>query len=351
MRALVFRGPGSIELDDMPDPRTQAPTDAVVQLEAAGLCGSDLHPYLGREGARPGVIAGHEGVGTVVAVGDAVSRFEEGDRVIVPFTTSCGSCPQCTTGLSSRCPSGELFGWGDPDDSGRPHLHGMQAERVRVPLADSTLVAIPGSLPLETALLLSDNLPTGWYAAVRADTGRRASRIAILGAGSVGLCAAIAAHHLGAHSITVIEPVTERRRTAAGLPGVQTLAPENDRIEQVEPFLSIIDAAGTRASQALAFELAAPGAVISMISVQTEPTFAFTPIDVYDRNLTIRSGRAPVRSLLDVVLPLAVERILFDPSDRIFTDRAVALSEGTEAYRRFAGRAGGMVKAWFDPRS
>ncbi len=338
MRALVFRGPGSIELEDLPAPRPEAPTDAVVRIEAAGLCGSDLHPYTGREGARSGVIAGHEGVGHVVATGDAVSSFEEGDRVIVPFTTSCGSCPQCETGLSSRCPSGDLFGWGDPENEDRPPLHGMQTEQVRVPLADSTLVAIPDSMAVETALLLSDNLPTGWYAALRAEAHSGPERLAVLGSGSVGVCAAVAANHLGAGPITIVEPVEERRSILSGIPYIQVFHPDDGGLSRSGPFPSIIDAAGTAMSQGLAFELAAAGATISMIAVQTEESFGFSPIGLYDRNLTIRSGRAPVRSLLEDILPLIAEGQLLDPSERVFTHQRLPLSSGPEIYRMFAER-------------
>jgi 2-desacetyl-2-hydroxyethyl bacteriochlorophyllide A dehydrogenase len=348
MRALLFRGPGSIDTTTIPEPELRETTDAIVTLEGAGLCGSDLHPYLGREPARVDVVPGHEGVGRVAAVGSDVSSFRAGDRVIIPFTTSCGGCEPCSLGLSSRCVRGELFGWGDPENLDVPALNGMQAEQVRVPLADTTLVKIPQSMSVGTALLLSDNLPTGWYAALRAEV-RPGVRVAIVGSGSVGICAAIAASHLGADPITIVEPVEQRRSVVTGLPGFETFHPDDGLLRQSGPFESIIDAAGTPASQSLAFELAAAGATISMIAVQTEQTFGFTPIDVYDRNLTIRSGRAPVRSLLSTVLPAVVDGSVLDPSDRIFTHRAVALEEAPSAYRSFADRSGGVVKVWFDP--
>ena len=133
------------------------------------------------------------------------------------------------------------------------------------------------------------------------------------------------------------------------LPGVETFHPEDDEIGRSGPFQSIIDAAGTRKSQSLAFEIAAAGATISMIAVQTEPAFGFTPIDIYDRNLTIRSGRAPVRSLLDAILPRVADGGVLDPSDTIFTHRGLPLSSGPDIYRAFADRSDGVIKAWFDP--
>ena len=350
MRALVFRGEGAVDHTTVEDPELVAEGDAIVELEAAGLCGSDLHPYLGREPARGGVVPGHEGVGRVVATGSAVTLHSVGDRVVIPFTTSCDVCRACRADLSSRCERGSLFGWGDPDVPSSPALPGMQAQLVRVPLADTTLFRIGETLSIEAALLLSDNLPTGWYAAKRADVapGRP---LTILGAGSVGICAAAAAMHFGVDPshIIVIDPVDERRRIVESALGVRVLDPAHDDLGKIEDTTSIVDAAGSNSSQALAVHLAGPGATVSMIAVQTEPVFGFSPIDLYDGNLTVRSGRAPVRSLLPEVTTAIRAGTLVDPSQAIFTHCRVPLSEGGAMYRRFADRSDGVLKAWFDP--
>lgn len=130
MRGLVLAGVGEIEFhDDLPDPTVEDPGDAVVAVHRAGLCGSDLHPWAGREPFLPGVVPGHEAVGEVVAAGAGVEQVSVGDRVVVPFTTSCGACWACDRGLSARCARARLFGWGAPD--GTTLLHGTQAEAVR----------------------------------------------------------------------------------------------------------------------------------------------------------------------------------------------------------------------------
>lgn len=169
MRALVYDGPREIVVAEHPDPVIIDAGDAIVRVESAGLCGSDLHPYSGRERAAPGVVTGHEAVGQVVEVGANVRGFDLGDRVIVPFTTSCGQCAACLAGLSARCELGALFGWGDIHYADR-RLDGCQAELVRVPLASSTLVACP-DVSASHAVLLSDNLPTA-LVAVEREIGR-----------------------------------------------------------------------------------------------------------------------------------------------------------------------------------
>ena len=349
MQALVFEGPGSIGYTaDLPDPTIDAPDQAIVSIDGAGLCGSDLHPYLGRERARSGVIPGHEGVGVVAEVGASVTRFRPGDRVIVPFTVSCGACDRCTASLTSRCLQSRLFGWGDPDDVNSPALPGLQAEAVTVPLADSTLVGVPESVSNQQAILLSDNLPTAWYAVRRSELAT-GDRLLILGSGAVGLCSLVIAFHRGASQVVVVDPIEHRRRVAAGL-GARTLAPDDPILDELPPVTSVIDSAGTQSSQQLAARLAAPGATISMIAVQTEPRLGIDPATIYDRNLTVRSGRAPVRALLDGILPLVATGSLDVPDDLLFTDEGLPLSEGPAIYRRFAERSAGIVKAWFDPR-
>jgi alcohol dehydrogenase len=352
VRGLVFGGPGHIEVrDDLPDPQPLAATDAVVAVRASGLCGSDLHPYLGREPARAGVVPGHEAVGEVVAVGDDVGRVRVGERVLVPFTTSCGRCGPCRRGLSARCVEGELFGWGDPVDLAAPALDGSQAERLRVPFADTTLVPVPDHLDDADAVLLTDNLPTGWTAIERAEVGPGAP-VLVVGLGSVGLCAVWAARQLGAGPVVAVDPVTARRERAEQL-GAVTAGP--DEAGQVvheltdEGVLAAVEAAGSAAAQSLAVGLLAPGGVLSIISVQTEDRFGFRPVDAYDRNLTVRAGRASARSVLDRLLPRVASEGWELPTATIVTHPAVPLDAGPATYRRFAERGAGLVKAVLRP--
>ncbi|MFL6202613.1 MAG: alcohol dehydrogenase catalytic domain-containing protein, partial [Thermoanaerobaculia bacterium] len=162
MKALVFEGIRRVACSTVPDPSLVDPGDAIVRVRAAAICGSDLHVYRGLEtGLDAGTVLGHELAGEVVEAGRGVARFRAGDLVVSPFTTSCGVCFYCRLGLTGRCERGQLFGW---VEEGRG-LHGVQAEYVRVPLADSTLVAVPEGTPPELALFAGDILATGWFGA------------------------------------------------------------------------------------------------------------------------------------------------------------------------------------------
>jgi alcohol dehydrogenase len=329
--------------DDLPDARLVAATDVVVRVHRAGLCGSDLHPYEGREVVRYGVVPGHEAVGQVVAVGAAVTSVGVGDRVLVPFTTSCGHCDACHGGLSSRCVRGALFGYGDPA-SDTPALAGAQAELLRVPLADTTVVPVPLHMSDLDALLLTDNFPTSWYAAARGDIARQ-SVVAVVGLGSVGLCAVVAAVTMGAARVLAVDPVQDRRARAVQL-GAEPLTPaEAAQLPGVAD--AVVEAAGTTSAQALAFDMAQPGGTLSVIAVQTGGAFAFTPVQAYDRNITLRAGRAPVRSLLSTLLPMVTSGGIHLPTDVILTHPDVALPDGPGAYERFACREAGVVKMAF----
>ncbi len=344
MRGLTLDGVGVITYrTDLPEPTLERPSDAVVAVRAAGLCGSDLHPYEGRERVRFGVVPGHEVVGEVVAVGSDVDGFDEGDRVLMPFTTSCGACGPCSEDLSARCTSGELFGYGDPSQPEVPALQGGQAERVRVPLATSTLVQVPAGMPDNDAVLMADNFPTGWHAAGQADIvpGRPA---AVIGAGAVGLCAVVAAISMGAAPVVAFDPLSDRRDRAQLL-GARPASPD----EETTGFRSVIEAAGTSTAQRLAVQRLLPGGTLSVISVPTSDRFPITPIEAYDRNLTLRSGRAPVRSILDYLMSMVVAGEVTVPGEVAVTHPGVPLRQGAETYRRFASREPGVVKAVFVP--
>ena len=158
MKAITFQEVESLSYETVPDPEIRAPGDVILRVRLAAICGSDLHVYHGREtGLDPGTVMGHEMLGEVVETGPDVRQFAVGDWVVCPFSTSCGECFYCREGLTARCSRGRLFGWVEKGEG----LHGGQAELVRVPLADSTLVAIPDGAPVEEALLAGDVLSTG----------------------------------------------------------------------------------------------------------------------------------------------------------------------------------------------
>src|SRR5947209_6574088 len=175
MKAVVFHGVGDIRLDDVPEPKIEQPTDAVVRITASAICGTDLHFVRGTvSGMKPGTILGHEAVGVVEEVGKDVRNFRRGDRVVVPSTIACGYCSYCRAGYYSQCdhanPQGREAGtafFGGPEDSGP--FHGLQAQYARVPFAHVGLVKLPDGVADEQAILLSDIFPTGFFGADLAD--------------------------------------------------------------------------------------------------------------------------------------------------------------------------------------
>lgn len=213
MKAVCFQDVGQVEVRDLPEPAVLEPTDVIVKSRLAGLCGSDLHPFFGREiGLECGTVMGHEVVGEVVDRGDAVRQFDIGDSVFAPFSTSCGGCYFCQNQLPSRCVSGQLFGW---VQDGRG-LQGCQSEFVRIPLADGTLMKQPPGLSDVSALLLGDNFSTGYFCAEMAEV-RSGGRYAVVGCGTVGLLSIVVARTIGA--VHFCARPRRRPASAGGLAG------------------------------------------------------------------------------------------------------------------------------------
>ncbi len=309
---------------------------------------------------------GHEAAGEVVEVGSAVEQFQRGDRVFLPFTTSCGVCPPCVADLSSRCDRGRLFGWAPPEGDGDADgladgngdaaagLGGTHAEFVRVPLADTTLLRLPDNFGLEDGILLGDNFTTGFYCA-RQGGEAAGGLVVVIGCGAVGLSALVSARHQGAGRIVAVDPISARRDTALRLGAELALAPgeaseaiaglpaPDDRGARV-----VLEAVGSRRAGQLALELAAPGATISSVGVPTEE-FGFAPADLYDRNLTLRTGRCPVRSLMPEVMAALRRGQLRIPTSDLVLDPPVPLEQGPDAYRQFAARSGPGTKPLLAP--
>jgi len=312
-------------------------------VRLAGICGSDLHVYHERErGLDPGTVMGHEFVGEVLETGSGVRRFRQGDRVASPFTTSCGECFYCRTGLSARCDRGELFGW---VEAGRG-LQGAQAERVRVPLADATLVALPDDASDERALLLGDVLPTGWFAAELAGIGP-GTTCAVVGCGPVGLMAVLAAVEKGCARVFALDPRPERlglaeRLGACRVEGVAAVR-EATGGRGVDAALEAVGAPGAFRS---AFELVRPGGTIASVGVHTERGFSISPTEAYDKNLTIRTGRCPARRYMERLLPLA-----FDPRRPIeaLISHRLPLTDGPRGYDLFDRKLDGCTKVVLRP--
>ena len=348
MKAITYHAPADLRVERVPDPVLLAPTDALVRVRLAAICGSDLHVWHGREtGLDPGTVMGHEFVGEVLEVGGKVSRIHPGDRVASPFTTSCGDCFYCRNGLTARCVRGELFGWVERGQG----LHGAQAELVRVPLADTTLFPLPAELSDETGLLLGDVLATGYHCA-RLGGAAGGTTVAVLGCGPVGLMAVLAARELGADPIFALDSVPERLAWAARLGAEAIDLARGDAILRIRERTggrgpdAVLEAVGSGEANRLAFELVRPGGTVSVVGVHHEAGFPFTPGQAYDKNLTWRIGRCPARYYMEGLIPLALRR---QPELRGLFTHTVELAVGPDAYRMFAERRDGCVKVALRP--
>ncbi|MDX1388885.1 MAG: alcohol dehydrogenase catalytic domain-containing protein, partial [Acidobacteriota bacterium] len=306
MQALTFHGKKTIRLEQVPDPGLREPTDVIVKVRLTAICGSDMHVYHEREtGLDDGTIMGHEFVGKVVETGSDVASLTTGTRVVSPFTTSCGRCHYCAIGLTARCVSGQLYGWVEKGQG----LHGAQAEYVRVPMADSTLMPIPEGVTDDEALLAGDVLSTGFFCAQMAGVTPQGV-YAIVGCGPVGLMAAIGAREQGAGKLFAIDRVPERLAMAESFGASPVNAATDDPVDAILEATegrgadAVLEAVGSPSAGRLAYDLVRPGGTISVVGVHNEEGFAFSPADAYDKNLTYRVGRCPARNLMPQVLAL-----------------------------------------------
>ena len=337
MLALTFQGVRSVTACDVVEPVLEVPTDVLVRVELSAICGSDLHVYRGAEmGLDVGTVLGHEFSGEVLEVGSAVERLVPGDLVVAPFSTSCGACPACDRGLTSRCERGELFGW---VEQGRG-LHGGQAQRVRVPLADASLVKVPDAGDA-AALFAGDVLSTGMFLAEMGGVGQ-GQRVAVIGCGPVGLMAAVAAQEAGAQEVFAFDLQPERLELAASFGVTPVLA--TDRTSHPERLDVSLEAVGSPASTRLAYELLRAGGTLAAAGVHVEPHLAFSPGEAYDKNLTYRAGRAPARHFLERALEIGQRRGV----DRIVSHR-LPLEDAVHAYHIFDGRLDGATKVLLTP--
>jgi threonine dehydrogenase-like Zn-dependent dehydrogenase len=346
MKALTFQGIAQIRYESVPDPQLLDEGDAIVQIERAGLCGSDLHVFHGRDAGQDlGTIMGHELVGRVVEAGPAARRHAVGTRVVSPFSTCCGRCFFCTRGLSARCPQGALFGW----VQGGVGLQGAQAEYIRVPHADATLLAVEEEIPAELALLLGDVLPTGWHAARLGDISE-GDVVVVIGCGPVGLAAVVAAREQGAARVLAVDGIAERLALATGF-GAEALPLGDAVVSAVREATdgrgadAALELVGSPEASRLSFDSIRPGGRVAIAGVHHEHHFAFSPLEAYDKNLTLRIGRCPARSVMEELLPVLRRR----PDLASMITHRRPLSDGREAYRLFDGKLEGCIKVVFEP--
>jgi threonine dehydrogenase-like Zn-dependent dehydrogenase len=343
MKALTFHGKENIAYESVPDPEIEEPTDVIVQVSSCAVCGSDLHPYYEREkGLDHGCVMGHEFTGEIVAIGRDIKNWSIGNRVMSPFTTACGACFYCRKGLTCRCERGQLFGW----VSEKKGLQGGQAELVRVPLADYTLMPVPDGAMDETALLLGDILSTGYYCAEQA--GIRPDEVqVVVGCGPVGLMAIWAAKKMGAQQLFAIDAIPERLEKAAQWGAIPLNYKEVDPLEAIREAThgrgadAAMEAVGMVQATRSAYELIRPGGTLSAVGVCTSTHIPFSPVEAYDKNITYKIGRCPARHYMGQLSQWALEDQ--DRLNSIFTHRW-ALSRGKEAYHTFANKQDHCLK-------
>ncbi|WP_232677416.1 alcohol dehydrogenase catalytic domain-containing protein [Nocardioides sp. R-C-SC26] len=340
MLSVVAHAPGRISVDTVPDPGGPAPDAAVVEVHLAAICGSDLHFYDGDLPLFP-VALGHEAVGTVIAVGSEVTRVRVGDRVMVSSVAGCGACPGCATSDPVRCRDGaQVFGSGA--------LGGAQSELLAVPAADFNLLTIPDGVDDEAALLLTDNLATGWVGAQRAAI-TPGDDVLVLGLGAVGLCAVRAALAQGAGRVLAADPVAGRRERATefGAVPVEGDTPETVLgavLERTEGLGvdSVIDAVATDASLNQAFGAVRAAGTISVIGVHNLDPYPLPVLMGVFRSISLQMTTAPVQRTWADLVPRVTDRRI--RTDGIFT-HSYDLADAAEAYAAVAARSAEVVKA------
>jgi len=333
MKATILHGTRDIRVEEVDDPTVQRPTDALVRVTAACVCGSDLWPYRGINEVKKPRRIGHEFVGIVEEVGAEVRSLRPGDFVIAPFLYSDNTCPQCQVGMQSACQNGGGYGGRDRDGL---MVDGGQGEYVRVPLADGTLVStreVPDDSLVPSLLTLSDVMGTGWHAAVAAGV-REGDTVVVVGDGAVGLCGVLAATRMGAERVVAMSRHESRQRLAKQFGATDVVAERGEEGEAAVLDLTggigadaVLECVGTGEAMTTAIAVARPGATVGYVGV---PHGVELPIGtMFGRNIGVGGGVAPVREYLprlrDDVLSGAIN------PGAVF-DLEVPLDEVAEAY-------------------
>jgi threonine dehydrogenase-like Zn-dependent dehydrogenase len=324
MRATTIHAPGDIRFEDVPDPRIEEPTDAIVKVVAGCICGSDLWPYRGANDVDAGATIGHECVGVIEEVGPEVRDFVPGDFVIVPFCHCDNTCPHCRAGVQSVC-----------DNLG--FTSSGQGEYARVTQADGSLVktdGVPDASLVPSLLTLSDVMATGWHAAVAAGVQRGGTAV-VIGDGAVGLCGVLAAAQLGAERVIAMSRHEPRQEIARAFGATDVVAERGKeggaRIADLTDGIgadAVLECVGTDEAMKTAFAIARPGSTVGFVGV---PHGVELPVRrMFQKNVGLAGGMAPVRrylpDLLDRVLSGAI-----DPG-RVF-DLTLPMAEAAEGYR------------------
>ena len=336
MKALVYQGPGKKEWKDVPDATIQESTDVIVKVDTTTICGTDLHILHGDVAAvTEGRILGHEAVGTVTAVGNAVKGFSVGDRVLVPAITKCGRCEYCQRGMPSHCQTVGGIGWifGHLID-------GTQAESVRVPYADTSLYAVPAGVTNEQAIFLADSLPTGYEVGVLAGQVRPGDTVAVVGAGAVGLAAILTTGLWGASKVIAVDTNKFRLGTALdfGATDIVEAGPNTRRdVLALTDGLGVdvaIEAVGYPETLQTAASLVRPGGTIANIGVHGVPV-ELPMHEMWIQNVTLTMGLVDTVSIPTLLKMVASGRI---PAEKMGT-HTFTFGQMDQAYDVFSNAA------------
>jgi threonine dehydrogenase-like Zn-dependent dehydrogenase len=343
MRAAVMYGAGDVRIETVPDARLIDPTDAVLTVSRACICGSDLWPYKTMEHTPVGRRMGHEAIGVVEAVGADVRSIKVGDVVVMPFAYSDGTCVFCAEGLNTSCIHGGFFGMADV---------GAQAEAVRIPQADGTLFVLPVGKDhalMSSLLTLSDVMGTGHHAAVAAKVAP-GKTVAVVGDGAVGLCGVIAARRLGAEQIIMLGRHADRIALAKQFGATDIVGERGDAaVERVRELTnglgvhSVLECVGHGESMLTAIRIARPGGAVGRVGVPQEEAMPGS-LPAFYNNIIVSGGPAPVRAYIAELLPDILEGKI-EPG-RVF-DRIVNLNDVPVAYRAMNRRE--AIKVMVEP--
>jgi threonine dehydrogenase-like Zn-dependent dehydrogenase len=335
MRATLMYAAGDVRVEDIPDPSIVEPTDAIIRITSACICGSDLWPYAELEPTETGRPMGHEAIGVVEDVGTGVRIIKRGDLVVMPFAFSDGSCAFCHEGLQTACVHGGFF---DGLSTGA-----AQAEAVRVPLADGTLYALPtgeDDALMPSLLTLSDVLGTGHHAAVVAGV-KPGDSVAVVGDGAVGLCGVIATKRLGAEQIVILGRHEDRTSLARELGATDVVAERGEAaVERVRELTGgfgvqgVLECVGTEQALETSVAIARPGGAVGRVGV---PHYEAIPLaqPMFFKNVKVGGGPAPVRAYIEELLPDILDATI--QPGRVF-DRTVGLDGVPDGYRSMAAR-------------
>lgn len=348
MQALTFWGPGDVRVEEVEKPSIEEPTDVLLRVDRAAICGTDLHPYGGRMELEEGFILGHEYLGTIEEKGDGVLYLEEGDRVVGSFYVSCGKCWFCRRNINYKCQAIRVFGMG----MAMGDLPGAQSQYVRVPEADRTLRALPqNGAGDEDMLFVGDILATG-YDAVRKVNMTPGDVVVVIGAGPVGLCTVMSARALGAGKVVAVDMVPDRLKLAEQL-GAVAINPKETALDDAVLDMTewrgadvVVDAVGHPSALESCFPIVRWGGSISLPGMYVEDSAPVPIGELWLKNITLTAGAANVQDNMDELIELIRDGRI-DPAQII--SHRMPLSEAPEGYQLFDSKE--ALKVVLDPHA